>query len=131
VNSCPTADVALHLDADDAEVTRRLLARAALEHRSDDTAEVIAQRLALCYQVTSPILCWYRDRGILVSVDAMRPAQQAGREILTALDAMRPVLDQGPRRNGTPRTWPPWGRRPAWPGSRAPGRRAAGVAEPR
>jgi adenylate kinase len=41
-----TADVALHLDADDAEVTRRLLARAALEHRSDDTAEVIAQRLA-------------------------------------------------------------------------------------
>ena len=42
-----TADVALHLDAGDAEVTRRLLARAALEHRTDDTAQVIAQRLAL------------------------------------------------------------------------------------
>ena len=93
-----TADVALHLDASDAEVTRRLLARAALEHRSDDTAEVIAQRLALYHQVTSPILCWYRDRGILVSVDAMRPAQQVGREILTALDAMHPHLDQGPVR---------------------------------
>src|SRR3989475_5685986 len=52
-----TADVALHLDAGDAEVTRRLLARAALEHRSDDTAEVIAQRLALYHQVTSPIIC--------------------------------------------------------------------------
>src|SRR5690242_7064351 len=37
-----TADIALHLDAGDAEVTRRLLARAALEHRSDDTAEDIA-----------------------------------------------------------------------------------------
>jgi adenylate kinase len=83
-----TADVALHLDADDAEVTRRLLARAALEHRSDDTAEVIAQRLALYHQVTSPIICWYRDRGILVSVNAMRPAQQVGREILADLDAM-------------------------------------------
>ena len=88
-----TADVALHLDADDAEVTRRLLARAALEHRSDDTADVIAGRLALYHRVTAPIICWYRDRGILVSVDAMRPVQQIRREILTALDGMRPLLD--------------------------------------
>src|ERR1700730_2105726 len=65
-----TADVALHLQADDAELTRRLLARAALEHRSDDSLDVIAQRLALYHDVTSPILSWYRDRGILVSVDA-------------------------------------------------------------
>src|SRR6201987_1863433 len=97
-----TADVALHLDADDAEVTRRLLARAALEHRTDDTAEVIAQRLALYHHVTSPILCWYRDRGILVSVDAMRPVQQVSREILTALDQMRPLRDQASGRAGHP-----------------------------
>jgi adenylate kinase len=95
-----TADVALHLDAGDAEVTRRLLARAALEHRSDDTAEVIAQRLALYHEVTAPILCWYRDRGILVSVDAMRPVQQVSREILAALDQMAPVLDTAPGRAG-------------------------------
>jgi adenylate kinase len=91
-----TADVALHLGADDAEVTRRLLARAALEHRSDDTAEVIAERLALYHRVTAPIICWYRDRGILVSVDAMRPAQHVGRDILTALEEMRPLLDHQP-----------------------------------
>jgi adenylate kinase len=91
-----TADVALHLQAGDGEVMRRLLARAALEHRSDDTAEVIAQRLALYHEVTSPILAWYRGRGILVSVDAMRSAQQVGREILTALEAMRPLLDHVP-----------------------------------
>ena len=97
-----TADVVLHLDAGDAEVTRRLLARAALEHRSDDTAEVIAQRLALYQQVTAPILGWYRDRGILVSVDAMRPVQQVSREILTALDQMRPLLDRAPGRPGHP-----------------------------
>ena len=91
-----TADVALHLEADDAELTRRLLARAALEHRSDDTPEVIAQRLALYYEVTSPILAWYRDRGILVSVDAMRSAHEVGREILAALEAMRPFLEHAP-----------------------------------
>ena len=91
-----TADVALHLQADDEELMRRLLARAALEHRSDDTADIIGQRLALYHQVTFPILAWYRDRGILVSVDAMRSAHQVGREILTALEAMRPFLDHGP-----------------------------------
>jgi adenylate kinase len=97
-----TADVALHLDVGDAEVTRRMLARAALEHRSDDTEQVIAQRLALYHQVTSPIICWYRDRGILVSVDATRPVQQVGRDILAALDAMRPLLDHGAARAGHP-----------------------------
>ena len=91
-----TADVALHLQAGDAELMRRLLARAALEHRSDDTADIIAQRLAPYHKVTSPIVAWYRERGILVSVDAMRSAQQVGREILAALEAMRPLLDHVP-----------------------------------
>ena len=91
-----TADVALHLQADDEELMRRLLARAALEHRSDDTADIIGQRLALYHEVTSPIVSWYRDRGILVSVDAVRSAHQVGREILTALEVMRPFLDQVP-----------------------------------
>jgi adenylate kinase len=91
-----TADVALHLQADDAELVRRLLARAALEYRSDDTADIIAQRLALYHEVTSPIVAWYRNRGILVSVDAMRSARQVGREILAALEAMRPLLDYVP-----------------------------------
>ena len=97
-----TADVALHLQADDAELMRRLLARAALEHRSDDTAEVIAQRLALYHEVTSPIVSWYRERGILVSVDAMRSAHQVGREILVALEAMRPLLEHVPARARLP-----------------------------
>ena len=97
-----TADVALHLQADDAELTRRLLARAALEHRSDDTAEVIAQRLALYHAVTAPIITWYRDRGILVSVDAMRSAPEVGREILVALEAMRPFLEHAPAQDRLP-----------------------------
>ena len=103
-----TADVALHLQADDAELIRRLLARASLEHRSDDTPDIITQRLALYHEVTSPIISWYRDRGILVSVDAMRSARQVGREILAALEAMRPFLDQVPalaRRSLTSLAW--------------------------
>jgi adenylate kinase len=91
-----TANVALHLKADDDELIRRLLARAALEHRADDTEEVIRRRLALYHEVTHPIVTWYAERGILVSVDAMRPVERVGRQILTALEAMRPLVDHVP-----------------------------------
>jgi adenylate kinase len=91
-----TADVALHLKADDEELVRRLLARAKLQGRSDDTEEVIRRRLALYHDVTHPIVDWYGERGILVSVDAMRPPEQVGREILTALEVMRPMVDHVP-----------------------------------
>ena len=91
-----TANVALHLKADDDELIRRLLARAALERRSDDTEEVIRRRLALYQQVTHPIVDWYGERGILVSVDAMRPVAQVAGQVLTALEAMSSLVDLVP-----------------------------------
>jgi adenylate kinase len=93
-----SANVAVHLRAGEEELMRRLLARAALEHRSDDTEEVIRHRLELYRQVTQPIIAWYAQRGILVSVDAMRPAGEVGREILAALEARRPRAGQIPAR---------------------------------
>jgi len=84
-----TAEVALHLEADDRELMRRLLARAVLEGRSDDTEGVIKQRLNLYHEVTQPIVAWYGARGILLSVDAMRPVEQVSQELLTALEALR------------------------------------------
>jgi adenylate kinase len=87
-----TAHVALHLKADDREVMRRLLARAMLEGRSDDTEEVIRHRLKLYHEVTHPIVAWYGERGILLSVDAVRPVAEVSRDILAALEAMHQVL---------------------------------------
>jgi adenylate kinase len=91
-----TANVALHLKADDGELIRRLLARAALEHRSDDAEEVIRLRLALYHEVTYPIVEWYSNRGILVSVDAMRPVAQVAHQVLTALESMSSLVDLVP-----------------------------------
>jgi len=87
-----TANVAVYLRADDKELIRRLLARAALEHRSDDTEAVIRHRLELYHQVTQPIIAWYSRRGILVSVDAMRPVGEVGREIVAALELKCPPV---------------------------------------
>jgi len=95
-----TADVALHLQVEDPELVRRLLTRAEQTGRSDDTEDVIRHRLALYYDVTHPILEWYGERGILVSVDANRDADAVGRQILTALEVLRQVVE---RDDGTPR----------------------------
>jgi adenylate kinase len=46
--------------------------------------------------VTHPIVEWYAERGILVTVDAMRQAEAVGREILTALEVMRSFVDHVP-----------------------------------
>jgi adenylate kinase len=89
-----TADVALHLDVDDQEVIRRLLARAAVEHRSDDTREIIQRRLRLYHRVTAPILAWYAQRGILLSIDAARPVEVVTHAVLAALEAQRRVSDE-------------------------------------
>ena len=90
------ADVALHLKGTDDELVRRLLARATEQGRADDTEEVIRRRLALYYEVTHPILEWYGERGILVSVDAMGPVEEVSQHILTALEVLRQVIDGNP-----------------------------------
>jgi len=95
-----TADVALHLQVEQAELVRRLLDRAVGEGRSDDSEDVIRRRLDVYYEVTHPILDWYGERGILVAVDANRPADQVGRQILTALEVVRQTTD---RSSDTPR----------------------------
>jgi adenylate kinase len=97
-----SANVVVHLRAGDTELMRRLLARAALEHRSDDTEEVIRHRLELYQQETQPIVAWYARRGILMSVDAMRPAGEVGREIVAALELMRPLAGHIPARERRP-----------------------------
>ena len=92
------AEVAIQLRADDEELTRRLLARAAVQHRADDTEQVIRHRLELYQQVTQPILAWYSRRGILVSVDATPPIDEVGREIVAALELKLPAPGHVPAR---------------------------------
>jgi adenylate kinase len=81
-----TADVALCLDVDDDELTHRLLARATVEHRTDDTSEVIAKRLELYHQVTAPLLGWFGERGILITIDGTPPIEEVTAHILATLD---------------------------------------------
>jgi adenylate kinase len=88
-----TADVALHLEVDDAALVQRLLERAAVQGRSDDTEDVIRRRIALYHEVTQPVLAWYAERQILVSVDAGKPLDEVSQEVIAALEQVRPRED--------------------------------------
>jgi adenylate kinase len=64
-------DMVLELKADAEELARRMLQRAEIEGRADDTPETIANRMEVYREQTSPLLDYYRQQGKLVSVDGM------------------------------------------------------------
>lgn len=84
-------DVALQLSVDDAELVRRMLHRATMTGRSDDTEDVIRHRLELYYHETEPVASAYSQRGILLSVDGMGSEDEVFGRLLTALRASFPA----------------------------------------
>ena len=67
------------------EVVRRLLGRAEVEGRSDDTEGVIRRRLALFEEQTAPLAAGYQARGLLHRVDGIGPVDQVTERILAVL----------------------------------------------
>jgi adenylate kinase len=68
-------DQALHgvllLEVDDAELVRRLLARAVSEGRADDTEDVVRRRQEVYREQTAPLIEVYAARGLVHSVDGL------------------------------------------------------------
>ena len=72
---------AVYLDVQEKELERRLLARAEIEGRADDTRDVIARRLEVFATTTRPMIDRYAQRGILLTVDGTRPPEELTAEI--------------------------------------------------
>jgi adenylate kinase len=64
----------------------RLLRRAELEGRTDDTPEVIDRRLALYHELTEPLVEHYRLQGNLVGIHANRSVNEVFSEIQETLE---------------------------------------------
>jgi adenylate kinase len=81
-------DAVVVLTVDPEEIVQRLLARAEVEGRADDTEEVIRRRQEVYREQTEPLIDVYRDRGILVEVDGMGEVDQVTKRIFEALDVV-------------------------------------------
>jgi adenylate kinase len=81
-------DAAVVLTVDPEELVARLLQRAEVSGRSDDTEDVIRRRQEVYTEQTEPLIGVYRQRGILVEVDGMGPVDEVTKRIFEALDVI-------------------------------------------
>jgi adenylate kinase len=81
-------DAAVVLTVDAEEIVQRLLQRAEVEGRADDTEDVIRRRQEIYREQTEPLIDVYRDRGILIEVDGMGEVDEVTKRIFEALDVV-------------------------------------------
>ncbi len=78
--------VVFELQVSDDACVQRLLRRAEIEGRTDDSKEAILRRLRLYHDETEPLVEYYRAQGNLVGIHADRTVNQVFEEIQQALD---------------------------------------------
>lgn len=80
-------DAVVLLEADTDAVVARLLKRAEIEGRADDTEEVIRHRQTVYAEQTAPLVELFTERGILVAVDGLGTIEEVADRITAALSA--------------------------------------------
>ncbi|CAG7614443.1 adenylate kinase [Leucobacter soli] len=79
-------DAVVLLEADTDVVVERLLKRAEIEGRVDDTEAVIRHRQEVYAEQTKPLVELFETRGILVAVDGLGTVDEVSERIFTALE---------------------------------------------
>ena len=80
-------DAVVQLVADQDEIVSRLLKRAHEEGRSDDTPDTIRHRQELYQRETAPLIAVYKERGVVVEIDALGAVDEVAARITAALTA--------------------------------------------
>lgn len=74
--------VVLNLDVSDDTIIKRALGR----KRSDDTPDVIKERLKAYHSQTAPLIDHYKKKGLLQNIDGEKPPEQVQDELLEKLN---------------------------------------------
>ena len=77
-----TLDAVINLDVPLEEVTARMKARG----REDDTDEAIANRLGLYEQETRPVLEFFDEQDLLVTVDGLGSEEEVSSRLISAIN---------------------------------------------
>ncbi|TIC85828.1 adenylate kinase [Nocardioides sp. GY 10113] len=79
-------DAVVVLTADSDELVARLLQRAQIEGRADDTEDVIRRRQEVYLAETEPLIAVYDARGLVRAVDGMGEVDEVTQRIAAVLD---------------------------------------------
>jgi adenylate kinase len=83
-------DAVLELTVDTDEVVQRLLKRAEIDGRADDTEDVIRHRMKVYEDETAPLAALYRERGLLHQVDGMGEMDEVAERLQGVLSTLQP-----------------------------------------
>ena len=78
-------DAVIQLMVDPNEVVSRLLKRAHEEGRTDDTEDTIRHRQSLYQRETAPLIAVYKERGLVIEIDALGEVEHVSQRIADAL----------------------------------------------
>lgn len=78
-------DTAIAVDVESEELVRRILQRAKEQGRTDDTEDVVRNRLNVYQADTEPLIGYYRDRERLAEVDGVGSVDEVFGRIVEAL----------------------------------------------
>ena len=102
-------DAVIELRVDEEALIRRIESRIAemLKRgeplRPDDNPDVLHRRLTAYREQTAPLIAYYRDHGMLRSIDGMAPIEQVADAIEEALNAADPKPVSKPEPKPTPK----------------------------
>jgi adenylate kinase len=81
--------VVLDFELPDATAAQRLLGRAGVEGRSDDTPDKVLHRLDVYHEQTEPLVDHYRSRDLLVGIHADRGVEDVFSEVQQVLSSAK------------------------------------------
>ncbi|WP_395373100.1 adenylate kinase [Marinicella sp. W31] len=80
-----TLDYAVLIEVDVEEVVERISKRAEVEGRSDDTEEVVRNRLCVYEEQTAPVAGFYKEQGVLTQILGTGSIEDVQQRILSVL----------------------------------------------
>ena len=83
-----TLQAVIHLEVGREELRRRLLGRARAEGRVDDDETTINHRLEVYDRETKPLLAFYAERGLIVSVNGEQSIEKVFADTVAAVDGL-------------------------------------------
>jgi adenylate kinase len=78
---------ALQIDVDTEEVIQRIAGRAAAEGRSDDSEDVVRNRMRVYAEQTAPVIGYYAEQGVLTRILGQGSVDEVFQRIMAVLHA--------------------------------------------